>query len=105
VGSALNSPLQTIEQIQDDSDSGQVHFEFFVEGADYSRSSKRAPIVERLCASAALLDSDWREEIFLFPEGQLALADSAHRAECASAHQHDFAASATPAFAHRRRSQ
>src|SRR6202453_2595582 len=78
--------------MENHSNPRKINFELLAQRANDTRAPQCVAIVKRLDASASVLDAHRRYQILALPRRQLALADSADRAEHAAAHQHYLAA-------------
>src|SRR5690242_16753055 len=91
-GRAARLAAHLIEQMEDDVDAGEVHFELLGERADKAGALKGRCVVERLRAAGEPRHRHRRDEFLALPQNEFALADAAQATERGPADERDLAA-------------
>src|SRR5260370_3179177 len=91
-GTAARLAAHLIEQMENDVDTRQVHFEFLGERADKAGALKRRCVVERFGATGEPGHRHRRDEFLTLPQYEFAFADTAQATERGPADERDLAA-------------
>src|SRR5712692_8342489 len=91
-GTAARLAAHLIQQMENDVDTRQVHFEFLGKRADKAGALKRRCVVERLGTAGEPGHRDRRDEFLALPQYEFALADTAQATERGPADERDLAA-------------
>src|SRR5260370_8542077 len=75
-GTAARLAAHLIQQMENDVDTRQVHFELLGERADKAGALKRRCVVERLGTAGEPGHRPWRDEFLMLPKYEFALPDT-----------------------------
>src|SRR6266852_3565694 len=91
-GTAARLAAHLIQQMENDVDTRQVHFELLGKRADKAGALKRRCVVERFGATGEPGHRDRRNEFLMLPQYEFALADTAQATECGPSDERGLAA-------------